>query len=159
MSTSRTAMRSRTMWSSTWRTSARSQTWWRSTGRRETMWSGTRKEATAKQQLNTERNFSAMKYRPRGQKRKPSQPQTLSSPTYPLSLCSSWWLSWTIYTSYILQHPNIKIQKKNMSFKWANLSQYCQATGLGKWELNGTPSPRRWQYNLMGHPPKKIDQS
>ena len=48
-------------------------------------------------QLNkqSQRNLSAMKYRPRGQERKSSQPQTLSSPTSPLSPCSSWWSSWT----------------------------------------------------------------
>ena len=30
---------------------------------------------------------------------------------------------------------------------------YCQATGTGKWKCKGASSPRRWQYNLMGHHP------
>ena len=41
--------------------------------------------------------------------------------------------------------------------------QYCQATGTGigdgKLELKDVPSPRTWQYNLMGHPPRNIVMS
>ena len=34
--------------------------------------------------------------------------------------------------------------------------EHWQATGTGKGKV--PPSPRWWQYNLMGHPPRKIDK-
>ena len=126
MSTSRTTMRSRTMYGGKWRTvmrsrtrwsstSVRSQTWWRSMGRRgETMWSGTRRKATYFSIISV---FVLM---------------VIMNNTY-------------ISTSHISHNiPTIKFRRKVcLSYELGNkclrcnmLCQYCQATGtgIGDWD-------------------------